>query len=177
MTQDITKKVELDINDTTGAIKQFFRSLYKWQVALVAVIALSLVFTIGYTVVGTTKPVPKPLTPRQIAWKAWNKEFRPAYSKALNDYTKLAATLSNNSANTKEFNNLSADAIALAGLPASPSTNVNTQVTTLATDLEQLSSDGIAVYAGGGSIASFQNDFGVTDAQLLATLKASRLRK
>ena len=177
MPQNTIQKVELDAKDTTGAIKQFFRSLYKWQVALVGLVAVALVFTIGYTVVGTTKPAPKPLTPKQIAWKAWNKDFNPAYAKALTHYTKLAATLSNNSATNKEFTNLSADAIALAHLPTSPSANVTAQVTTLATDLEQLSSDGIAVYAGGGSIASFQNEFAIVDAQFVTTYKAVRSRK
>jgi len=164
--------VELRIKDTTGAIKQFFRSLSPLQAVVVGVISIVLVGSLVFAITSAVKPSPKPLTPAQLEWSAWYKKFKPVYAKSEADYSIIVKSLSNNTATSTDFTNLASDALDLTQLANSQSKNLNTQVTTLATNLQQLSSDGIAVYAGGGSMTAFENDIATTDAQFTVTTKA-----
>lgn len=177
--------VELRIKDTTGAIKQFFRSLNPLQAVVVGVITLVLVGSLVFAITSAVKPSPKPLTPAQLEWSAWYKKFKPVYVKSGADYYIIVKSLSNNTATSTDFTNLASDALALTQLgyivpssqhhrsaSTSNETAISSEVTTLATNLQQLSSDGIAVYAGGGSMTAFENDIATTDAQFKVTTKA-----
>jgi hypothetical protein len=160
---DQTPTVTLQPDDTTGAIKQFFKSLFWWQWAITifvfGVIVVSAVYSINQ--VSTPKP-----TPAQIAYKTWHKAFVPVFSKTISDVGVISASLSGNTATTQDFNNISKDALALSSLPKVSNTALLDEISILAINLQQLSSDGVAVYAGGGSLVSFDADLAQTDAQL-----------
>lgn len=172
---DQTPTVTLIADDTTGAIKQFFKSLFWWQWIITSVVVIAIIGTAVYSVHETSvKNKTKTIHVIVVAenWKRWGKSFTPAYAKAKSDYSVIASSLSANSATTQDFTNVNNDALALTAKTNSLNPTLNAEIKTLSADLQQLSSDGIAVYAGGGSITAFDNDLSAVDAQFTVVNKA-----
>jgi len=165
---DQTPTVTLQADDTTGAIKQFFKSLFWWQWVITAVVVVAIITTAGIAVHETNvKNKVKTVKVVVVAenWKRWHKGFNPVFGTSLADYNVIVGSLSSNTATAQDFTNLDNDALVLATFANSLSPKVNAEIKTLSADLQQLASDGTAVYAGGGSLTAFDSDVAVTDTQ------------
>lgn len=175
---DQTPTVTLQADDTTGAIKQFFKSLFWWQWVITALVVVAIITT-AVVAVHETSVKNKVKTVHVVVvaenWKRWNKAFKPVYATAKSDYSVIAGSLSSNTATAQDFTNVDNDALALTALTNSLSPTLNAEIKTLSADLQQLASDGTAVYAGGGSITAFDADLATVDAQFNVVNKALAL--
>ena len=172
---DQTPTVTLKADDTTGAIKQFFKSLFWWQWVITGVVIVAIIGTVIFAVHETSvKNKVKTVHVVQVAetWKRWHRGFNPVFATSIADYNVIAGSLSSNSATAQDFTNLDNDALVLATFDNSLNPKVNTEVKTLSADLQQLASDGTAVYAGGGSLTTFDSDVAVVDTQFGVVNKA-----
>ena len=135
----------------------------KIGVILGAIFALILVFAVaGGGSTNTTPSTTQDTTPTTVSasdqWNAWKSTFQPVVSQVQADYTQTTADLTNGdvTAVTTDFATLAHDGNELNSLANSPDTTVNLYVQSVANDLQQIASTGIAALSS-SDLSAFTN--------------------